>query len=288
MGTLNPTAIKRWIALEMRRHRETAGIDRAAAAERIGKASTVIAHIETARNLPAPSDVEVLLQFYGQPELVASFRELIKKARRGKDWWIKFHDAVPESFNLYLGLETGAARISSVDLTVLPALFQTREYASAILRPPGQRLSNEEIESRIELRLARQAAVLDRGEDAPQIWSVIDEGILRRRTGGPAVMRAQLEHLARLSERPNIEIQVLPFSAGAHPATDGPFTILDYPTEFVGDPGTVCIENRRQVLYYESMESLNDFRRTFERLQIQAEHPDRSREMILSMAKEIS
>ncbi|WP_216214671.1 DUF5753 domain-containing protein [Amycolatopsis aidingensis] len=286
MGTLNPTAIKRWIALEARRLREAAGYDRAAAAERIGKATTVIAHIETARNLPAPADLEILLDLYGVPDHVPLFRDMIKRAKRGQDWWIKF-TSVPEYLTLYLGLETGAARISSVDLHIVPGLFQTRDYAFAILGPPGQRMSDEEIAARVDLRMARQE-LLNRSENPPQVWSVLDEGALRRQVGGPAVMRDQLRHLAQLTEQPNIEIQVLPFTAGTHPATDGTFTILDYPPEFVGDPGTVYIENRRGGLYYETTEELRDFRNVFERLQIQAEKPERSREFILNLSKEIS
>lgn len=289
MGTLTPTAVKRWIALEVKRLREAAGYDRAAAAERIGKATTVIAHIETARNLPAPADLELLLDFYGAPDRVPFFLDLVKRAKRGKDWWIKFADAVPENFELFLGLETGAARISSVSLQVVYGLFQTRDYALSIHQAAsGRMLSDEVIEARVELRMARQAEVLDLAEDMPRIWVVLDEGALRRQVGGPAVMRTQLEQLAQLATRPNIEIQVLPFAAGAHSAVDGSFTILDYPSEFVGDPGTVHVLNRRESNYYESSVELRDFRNVFERLQAQADSPERSREFFLKLAKEAS
>lgn len=285
----NPTAIKRWIALEMKRLREAAGQDRAAAAERIGKATTVIAHIETARNLPAPADLELLLTFYGVPDRVPTFLDMVKNAKRGKDWWIKFPDALtvaPESFSVYLGLETGAARISNVELNVVPGLFQTREYALEIMREGGHRRSDDEIATMVDLRMARQE-ILNRAEDAPRIWSVVDEGALRRQVGGPAIMREQLKHLARLAERPNIEIQVLPFSAGAHPAVDGAFWVLDFPPEFIGDPGVVYVENRRQGLYYESPDALRDFRTVFEYMQAKAENPSRSREYFLELAKDI-
>ncbi|QXV56899.1 DUF5753 domain-containing protein [Amycolatopsis sp. TNS106] len=287
MGTLTPTAIKRWIALEMKRLREAAGYDRAAAAERIGKATTVIAHIETSRNLPAPADLEVLLDFYGVPERAPFFRDLIKRAKRGRDWWINFDHGVFDWFNLYLGLETGAARISTVDLVVLPGLFQTRDYALAIMRE-GRRWNNKaELETMVDLRMARQE-ILDRPGDAPHIWSILDESVLRRQVGGPAVMRDQLEHLIELSERPNIDIQVLSFTAGAHGASDGGFILLDYPSEFGGDPGTVYVENRREGLYYEDTEDLRRFRSTFERLQAQAEHPGRTRSFIQNLARELN
>ncbi|OXM45677.1 DNA-binding protein [Amycolatopsis thailandensis] len=287
MGTLTPTAIKRWIALEMKRLREAAGYDRATAAERIGKATTVIAHIETSRNLPAPADLEILLKFYGVPEKVPRFLDLIKRAKRGRDWWINFDYGVFDWFNLYLGLETGAARISIVDLVGLHGLFQTRDYALALMRE-GRRWDNQaELETMVDLRMARQG-ILDRPGDAPQIWSIVDEGVLRRQVGGPAVMSAQLRHLMDLSERSNIDIQVLPFTAGAHGASDGTFIIIDYPAEFSGDPGTVYVENRREGLYYEDKEDLRRFRNTFERLQAQADHPGRTRNFLQNLARELN
>lgn len=287
MVTTNPTAIKHWIALELRRLRETAGYDRAAAAERIGKATTVIAHIETARNLPAPADLELLLDLYGAPDRVALFREMVKRAKRGKDWWIDF-TSVPEYLTLFLGLETSAARISTVQLALVPGLFQTRDYAREIYRITDPSLLDEAaIETRVEWRMARQE-ILSRGKNAPQIRSILDESVLRRIVGGPAVMREQLLHLTQLSEQPNIDIRIVPFDKGAHIAMDGPFIIFEYPPEFTGDPGTVYIENRRQGLYYESPEALQDFHDAFERLQAQAEEPNQSRTFILNLAKEYS
>ncbi|MBE1467125.1 transcriptional regulator with XRE-family HTH domain [Kibdelosporangium phytohabitans] len=286
--TVNPTAVKRWIALEMKRLREASGHDRSAAAERIGKATTVIAHIETARNLPAPADLELLLALYGVPDRVQLFREMVKRAKRGKDWWIgyKFKFETVGMSELFLALETGSARISSADMLVVPGLFQTRDYALGINQSGERRLTDEQIAAWLELRMTRQQ-MLDRSDAPPRVWSILDEGVLRRQVGGPAVMREQLHHLAELAERPNIEIQVLPFSAGAHPATDGTFTIFDYPPEFIGDTGTVYIEGRHQPSYYESPEEVRDYRNIFERLQIQAHKPDQSREFILSLAKEI-
>lgn len=287
MVTTNPTAIRHWIALELRQLREAAGCDRATAAERIGKATTVIAHMETARNLPALADVELLLDLYGAADRIALFREMVKRAKRGKDWWINF-TSVPEYLTLFLGLETGAARISTFQLALVPGLLQTRDYALAIHQVNGRSLLTDDvIADRVELRMARQK-ILFREKDAPQVRSVIDEAVLRRMVGGPAVMRDQLRRLADLSEQPNIEIQVLPFAVGAHPGVDGPFIIFEYPAEFAGDPGTVYVEDRRGGLYYETPEALHDFHSTFERLQALAENPARSRSFILKLAKEYS
>lgn len=274
----SPTALRRWIAIELKRLREAAGYEPAAAAERIDKGVTAYRHYENAVRLPSASDVEVLLNWYGKPDRVPFFRDLIRAAHKGKDWWINSATAVPDWFELYLGLEYGAARISSYD-TIIPGLLQTREYAEALYRAGERRLTDEEIHAKVELRMTRQK-ILTRDEGAPQLWSVLDECALQRLVGGPEVMQAQLDHLGRMTERTNIEIQVLPNSAGAHAGVEGTFTILDYPTEFEGDPGTVYVETRARGIYYEDPLQVTEYRRVFERLQVQALRPDESRKAL--------
>jgi transcriptional regulator with XRE-family HTH domain len=274
----SPTALRRWIAIELKRLREAAGYEPADAAARIDKGVTAYRHYETATRLPSASDVEVLLNWYGKPERVPFFRDLIKAAQKGKDWWINFTTAVPGWFELYLGLEYGAARISSYD-TIIPGLLQTREYAEALFRAGERRFTDDEIHAKVELRMARQT-ILTRDEGAPQLWSVLDECALQRLVGGPEVMQAQLDHLRKMAERTNIEIQVLPNSVGAHAGMNGTFAILDYPAEFEGDTGTVYVETRIRGIYYEDPAEVTDFRRVFERLQMQGLRPDESREAL--------
>jgi hypothetical protein len=281
----SPTALRRWIALELRRLREAAGHDPAAAAQRLDKTVQGYRHCENGIRLPSPSDLEVLLNWYGKPERVPFFRELLKAAKRGKDWWIGFNHAVPEWFELYLGLESGASRISSFD-QIVPGLLQTRDYADALYRAGERRLSDEEIHAKVELRLARQE-ILTRADCPPQLWSVLHEGALHCLVGGVEVMRAQLEHLAKLTELPNVEVQILRNNSGAHAGVEGTFTILDYPEEFEGDPGTVYVETRVQGIYYETQAAVTDYRRVWERLQLQALRPDESPAIITELAKEL-
>lgn len=271
-------ALRRWIAIELKRLREAAGCEPADAAARIDKGVTAYRHYENGVRLPSASDVEVLLNWYGKPDRVPFFRELTKAAQKGKDWWINSATAFPEWFELYLGLEYGAARISSYD-SIIPGLLQTREYAEAIFRAGERQLTDDEIHTKVELRMTRQR-ILNREEGAPQLWSVLDECALHRLIGGPDVMWAQLDHLSKMTERTNIEIQVLPNSVGAHAGIEGPFAILDYPAEFEGDPGTVYVETRVRGIYHEDPAEVTDFRRVFERLQLQALRPDESREAL--------
>jgi transcriptional regulator with XRE-family HTH domain len=275
MPPLSPTAVRRWIRISLRRMRKNAGYEPEDAAARLSKTVQAYRHYENGTRLPSASDIEVLLNWYGLPERVPFFRELLKAAQKGKDWWIGFPTNRPEWFDQYLGQESDAARISSYDAQWPPGLFQTREYASALYRAGERRLTDEEIEAKVDLRMARQG-IITRKDDPPQIWCVLDEAVLYRQVGGTAVMDAQLDQLAKLAELPNVEIQILTEAAGAHAGTEGTFTILDYPQEYIGDPGTVYVETRLEGRYYEEPDQVTDYRRTFERLQMQAEKPEKT------------
>ena len=76
------------------------------------------------------------------------------------------------------------------------------------------------------------------------------EAALRWVVGGQEVMRGQLRHLAALARRPNIHIQVLPFSVGAHPGMKSPFVLLRFPEGF-DDMDCVYLENENGELWQE-------------------------------------
>jgi hypothetical protein len=128
--------------------------------------------------------------------------------------------------------------------------------------------------------------VLDREPEPLQVWSVLDEAALRRLVGGTEVMRAQLRHLMRLAERPNVDLQVLPMARGAHTGLDGTFTVLDFPLELPGDPGTVYVQTRLKGVYYEEPVEIDEYRQTLTRLQAEAVTPADSLLVIARIAEE--
>jgi transcriptional regulator with XRE-family HTH domain len=286
VATNSPTALKRWIAFELRRLRENSGRSRQEAAERLGRTGAQIGHLETGRNLPSAGDIEVLLTWYGHAERIDFFRDLLKRAKKGRDWWIGFSDAVPDYFALFLGLEASAIQVQSYDALVLPGILQTPAYARAVIRAGERSQPEHEVARRVELRMARQA-LLERAEDPVQVWAVIDEAVLHRHVGGPEVMREQLERLVRLTERPNVDIQILPFTAGAHAGAEGAFTLLTFSPELESDPAVVYVETRVRGIYYEDAAEILLYRQALTRLQVQALTPDESPAMITRIAKEL-
>ena len=123
---------------------------------------------------------------------------------------------------------------------VVPGLLQTEDYARAINQATMTGLTDDALETRLEVRMQRQAVLAK--TDPLEVRAVLDEAALRREVGGKEVMKAQLSHLLELGERPNIIIQVIPFSAGAHHGTlVGPFNILKY--AHPADPDVVYLES---------------------------------------------
>ena len=125
----------------------------------------------------------------------------------------------------------------------------------------------EEIDRRVSLRLKRQDLL--NGPTPPQVWSVIDEGALRRPVGGPAVMRAQLERLVELAKLRHVTIQVAPFSTGGHAAAGGSFTVLRFSEPEV--PDVVYIEQLTSALYLDKPVEVDSYLEVMEQLCLQAE-----------------
>ncbi|MGH3625651.1 MAG: helix-turn-helix domain-containing protein [Sciscionella sp.] len=278
--------LKRWIALELKRLRKEAGLKQKNAAARIGRSQQHVGYLESARNLPSAGDLEILLGLYGMPERTDFMRELLVAAKKGTNWWTNLSSAVPPWFDLFLGLEAGAAELSSFDALLVRGLLQTRDYAEAVIRADSD-LTDEEAQQRVELRIERQR-ILDRDDDPVRLWTVLDESVLHRKRGDSTVMRAQLAHLLTMSERPRIDIQVLPLDAGAHTAQQGgTFTVMKFPPDMVGDPGVVYLELINTGLYFEKPDEITLYERTLSRVHALAATPEDSRGIIHRAMKEV-
>lgn len=187
--------------------------------------------------------------------------EIARQSRQHKPWWLQYDEVLPGAF---IGLESEATMIQEFSVSLVPGLFQTRGYIEGLMkRSEGITVAREEFQPRVEMRLERQRSVLERSAP-PTILSVIDEAALRREVGGTDVIREQVQHLLELSKRPNIELQVLPYSAGAHAGGGFPFTILG----FEGGAGSVVyIETFSDGFYLEDDTEVTRHRLVFSRMQ---------------------
>src|SRR6266702_7466825 len=195
----NPTLRGRRLAMELLRRREATGMSREEVARQLEWSTSTIFRIETGRSRPQPGNVRTLLELYG---VTGPERDgLIQLARdaRQPGWWHSFRDVLPNPYEVYIGLEAGAATIRNFEPVVIPGLLQTEEYARATFRNGPRELDRDEVERRVQVRMARQR-ILAR-DDRPRLWVVIDEAVIRRVVGSPEVMREQLLHLIESAEQ---------------------------------------------------------------------------------------
>lgn len=280
------TALKWWFAVELRRLREKRNLTREQVAAAIKGSPQNLGHIEVGRTLPKPLELDKLLEIYGVPERAEFFQDLRARAKRGRDWWVGLSNSVPGYFNLFLGLEASAVQIESWEANVVPGLFQTKAYADALIRVGRPELSAADLAALVELRVSRQREVLDR-ENPPLVWSVIAEPALRWLVGGTKILRDQLDHLVGLSERPTVEVQVLPLSVGSHTGTEGSFTIFSAPPELENYPGCVYAEDLVTAHYHEEPDQILAYRNALTRLQVRAVRPEDTPAFIDQIAKDV-
>lgn len=158
-------------------------------------------------------------------------------------------ESMPGWFEGLAQEEARATRIRSFQCQAVAGLLQTEAYARAQIRAGRPGDPSERIEELVAYRMARQAVL--GSQLPPHLWVILDEGILYRAVGGPPVMVEQLKRLLVESENPRISVQILPFSAGAHAATDGSFVLWSY-------------ADRPDALYLEGMYCANIVERSAE------------------------
>jgi transcriptional regulator with XRE-family HTH domain len=272
-----PTVLRMLLGAHLRRLREAQGITREMAGWEIRASESKISRMELGRVSFKERDVADLLTLYGILE-----REerdaLLTLARNANEpgWWHREGDILPNWFQSYLGLESAASLIRTYEVQFVPGLLQTPEYARAVIQLGHQRAPTAELDRRVGVRIARQQLL--RREDPPQVWVVIDAGVLRRPIGGLDVMRAQILALMEASKLPNLRLQVIPFYTGGHAGAAESFTILRFPDQDL--PDVVYIEHLNSALYLDKREDVELYAAVMERLCVEAELPTRTPEIL--------
>ena len=283
MTAHSPTMRRRRLAAELRRLREAAGLTQEEVAGRLEWDPSKLSRIENRQVGIIARDLRKLLDLYGVAD--EPLREgYFAMAREGKQraWWQSFGDVIPSEYGTLIGLETEAVTISSYEQELIPGLLQTADYARSVIRAFRPDDTADQIARRVEVRMARQE-VFTR-DDPPRLWAVISEAVVRRAVGGQAVMAAQLRALASERDRPVVTVQVLPFSAGEHPAMAGSFVILDFPDP---EPSAVYLENASSALYLERLTDVQRYAGMFRFVQAAALGPKESRDMLIAAAQEL-
>ncbi|MCW2875724.1 helix-turn-helix transcriptional regulator [Actinacidiphila oryziradicis] len=271
-----PTALRMVLGRRLQDLREKAGLSYEQVAHSLDVTHATVRRMEKAEvGLKIPY-VEKLLGMYGiSADEISDFLALARQANR-PGWWHRYRDVLPDWFSVYVSLEGEASSIRAYEPHYVPGLLQTEDYARAVLRAGLPHAPDADIERTVGLRMERQS-LLTR-PDPPLLWAVMDEAVVRRPIGGPDVMRAQIGRMIECAAMPNVLLQIVPFSAGPHPAMYGPFHVLRFHIREL--PDIVCAENLVGAAYFDQINDVSTFLEALDRMCAQAAPPD-STEAIL-------
>jgi hypothetical protein len=259
-GNRASTVLGRRLGGELLRLRDAAGKTQQQAADVLDATNSKIVKMERGWVPMRDVDIRALCECYGLGDHKAVSRlldlaRLDRERRKAKGWW---QDSPhPGTLSEYIALEDAASRVRTWQLSLVPGLLQTAEYARSLIVTEGVGVweDPDEIERMVEIRMRRQARLDD--ERPLQVYAVIWEAALRQLIGGSETMRAQLEHLLEVTKLPNVRLQVLPFRAGGHPCITGPFTIISFAEAEAVDvvhadtiASTVWVENEAESAAY--------------------------------------
>ncbi len=279
-----PTVARMILGIQLHRMREAAGISPDQAGYEIRASRSKISRMENGQVRFKERDVTDLLTLYGITD--ARTRDgLVALAKQANTpgWWARYGDILADWFELYLGLEMAASVIRTFELQFVHGLFQTEDYARAVTVLGHTAAPKDEIERRVNIRLKRQDLLT--GAKPPQVWSVIDEGALRRPVGGPVVMRGQLEHLIAVSALRQVTIQVVPFARGGHAAAGGSFTILRFGDPDV--PDVVYLEQLTSAFYLDKREDIDHYMEVMNHLSTEALTPAQSTRFLADIIRDM-
>jgi transcriptional regulator with XRE-family HTH domain len=277
-----PTLRAQWLGQQLKDLRDQAGFTLKQVAEFLERDPSTVSRFESAEYPVRRADLMALLDFYAlsdkrRREALLTLREDVWR----KGWWDGYADDVDRRFIDYVWLESRAREIHTFDNTLLLGLLQTPDYARAAIVAADFTAGSEQVERWVDLRMTRQGILS--GTDPPRLHSIIDECVLRRVVGGTEVARAQLRHLAKSAERPNVNIQVLPFRAGAHACPAGAFRILTLTDPY---PNVGYAETLAGAVYVEAPET-DRFVQVYHRLHGAAMDSNESVKFISALAKEL-
>lgn len=214
---------------ELARLRKESGLTQEQVASALDWSPSKLIRVEGGRSSITKVDLDALLATYGVTSESGRDRlQALNRGAREKAWWAAYREDVNPTYLSYVGFEAGASYIRQFQSGVIPGLLQTLEYAEVLA---ANSIDAVKVAPAVKFRLQRQAE-LARRSAPPRQYFVVDEGAVRRHVGvkqDPAIMTNQLRHIADRAEAEELlTVRVVPFTAGAHPGTSGPFTLLEF------------------------------------------------------------
>ncbi|WP_434439681.1 helix-turn-helix domain-containing protein [Lentzea sp. E54] len=270
------------VGRRLRLLREQAGKTTTEAATFAYLKQPTITRIEKGRHAILERNVRRLCELYevdaaGTEQLVSD-----ALASDGTEWFAVYSETVPDWFEYFVAFESDAAEIRSYQAENVPGLLQVPDYIRGITSAGRSGVSSDELDRSVRFRVARQRRL---ELNPPTLHYVLNEAVIRRMVGGVDAMRGQLQHLIKMAEQDYLALQLLPFSAGAHPAQAGSFTMLRLPDE--AEPNFVYLEHDHGAVYQEREQDLARYGAVFDQLTRLALSPEETVAALTSLVNEL-
>ena len=278
----SPTVPQRRLARALRRLRADADLTIEQVAEKVDLSPSTLSRLETAQATVRRGDIKELLDIY-QVTDTTQRQKLLRLAVQSREqpWWWKYRD-LKEAAGADLADQADVIRQYSALL--VPGLLQTERYAREIVRAVRGDEASTNTDLQLELRMRRQAMLTK--PEPPRYVVVLDEPVVRRVVGGRQIMREQLQRLIQAAALPNVTLHLLPFSAGAHAAMDGEFTIFGYENN-PDDPDVVYVDNIVGGEYKEDPTITKRYNWAFQRLLERVWDPVKSTQALVDIEQEL-
>ncbi|MGJ7907098.1 helix-turn-helix domain-containing protein [Actinopolyspora sp. H202] len=275
-NTRTPKA--RALGSALREARNERGFTLRRLASELGKDAGQLSRWENGERAPQPTDVARLLTHLGvsgerYDEIIA-----ITDGTSAPQWLAVNLPEQRQQLAALLECERTATTITEVSPLLIPGLLQTSAYARAIMSAGG--VPADEIETRVAVRIGRRDAIVRR--DPARFVTMIGEAALRQVIGSAAVMAEQLEYLTDMAGMSNVELQVVPFSSGWHPALEGLFLLIDSE-----DSPVVHLENRRSGIFLHEHEDVRTYRQAVDTVRQVAMTPEESSKLLAQLRTEL-
>ena len=239
----SPLMHRRRLRNELRTARQDKGLTQDQVATAMEWSLSKMNRIEKAKTGISANDLKALLPLYGITDQERTGELLaLARAARQTPWWRGYSDVAPSTLLELIDYENAASAISQVEPMFVPGILQTEEYTLTVLRAAyGEESPAERVPALVDLRTRRRDLLTS--ESAPRFAFVLDEAVVRRLVGSPAIMSRQLRHLVSLADLPNVSIRVVAFAAGLHPGMRGQFKVIEFDDE--PDEDVVFLEGPR-------------------------------------------
>ncbi|WP_165964124.1 helix-turn-helix transcriptional regulator [Actinomadura sp. KC216] len=275
-----PTMRSRKLGTMLRELRESRDLTLQKAARLLNRTPSSLSKLETGKRGIRRPALEHMLDRYEltDPDHRKAIYALARRSSE-RGWWHRYEGKISPSMLDYISLEADAEAIKSFQLHLIPGLLQTEDYVRANMASGVSQGRTLDVDGLVDIRMRRQQVLF--GENPPHLWAIVSEAALHQQFGGPDVMKAQLRRLIELSLLPNVTLQILPFSAGAHPGLNGSFTTLT-----TKELSVVLVENLTSGWYLEQADDIRRHNVVFDHLRAVALSPSDSRSLIERLVSE--